>query len=67
VERIGEILQEVQAKEKISVILSEQNAIWALGLSSRAVILELGRVVAEGDAAELRQSPKIRNAYLGLD
>ncbi len=67
VERIGEILKEVQDKEKISVILSEQNAIWALGLASRAVILELGRVVAEGDAAELRQSPKIRNAYLGLD
>lgn len=67
VERIGEILQEVQSKEKISVILSEQNAIWALGLSSRAIILELGRVVAEGSAAELRQSPKIRNAYLGVD
>jgi len=67
VERIGEILREVQQTEKISVILSEQNAIWALGLASRAVILELGRVVAEGDASELRESSKIRNAYLGLD
>lgn len=67
VERIGEILREVQATEKISVILSEQNAIWALDLASRAVILELGRVVAEGEAAELRESSKIRNAYLGLD
>lgn len=67
VERIGEILREVQQTEKISVILSEQNAIWALGLASRAVILELGRVVAEGEAAELRESSKIRNAYLGLD
>ncbi len=67
VERIGEILREVQQTEKISVILSEQNAIWALGLASRAVILELGRVVAKGEAAELRESSKIRNAYLGLD
>jgi branched-chain amino acid transport system ATP-binding protein len=67
VERIGEILREVQQTEKISVILSEQNAIWALGLASRAVILELGRDVAEGEAAELRESSKIRNAYLGVD
>ena len=67
VERIGEILREVQQTEKISVILSEQNAIWALDLASRAVILELGRVVAQGEAAELRESSKIRNAYLGLD
>jgi len=67
VERIGDILREVQQTEKISVILSEQNAIWALDLASRAVILELGRVVAQGEAAELRESSKIRNAYLGLD
>lgn len=67
VERIGEILLEIQAAEKISVILAEQNATWALGIASRAVILELGKNVAEGTSEELLQSPKIRNAYLGVD
>jgi branched-chain amino acid transport system ATP-binding protein len=67
VERIGEILLEIQATEKIAVILAEQNATWALGIASRAVILELGRNVAEGTSEELIQSPKIRNAYLGVE
>lgn len=65
VERIGEILQEVQAREKLSVILAEQNANWAMSIASRAVIIELGKVVAEGESAELMKSPKVRDAYLG--
>jgi branched-chain amino acid transport system ATP-binding protein len=65
VERIGEILQEVQSREKLSVILAEQNANWAMALASRAVIIELGKVVAEGDSRELMKSPKVRDAYLG--
>jgi branched-chain amino acid transport system ATP-binding protein len=67
VERIGEILLEIQATEKIAIVLSEQNAAWALSIASRAVILELGKNVAEGTSEALRQSPKIRNAYLGVD
>lgn len=67
VERIGEILLEIQAAEKIAVILAEQNATWALSIASRAVILELGKNVAEGTSEELSQSPKIRNAYLGVE
>jgi branched-chain amino acid transport system ATP-binding protein len=67
VERIGEILLEVQAAEKIAIILSEQNATWALSVASRAVILDLGKNVAEGTSEELSKSPKIRNAYLGVE
>jgi branched-chain amino acid transport system ATP-binding protein len=66
VERIGEILQEVQTREKLSVILAEQNATWAMSIASRAVIIELGKVVAEGDARELMKSPKVRDAFLGV-
>ncbi len=66
VERIGDILLEVQSQEKLSIILSEQNANWALGIASRAVILELGKVVAQGSSDELRRSSRIRDAYLGV-
>jgi branched-chain amino acid transport system ATP-binding protein len=66
VERIGEILLEIQAREGLAVVLAEQNAHWALSLASRAVIIELGRGSAEADAAELMQDPRIRSAYLGV-
>ncbi len=66
VEKIGEILLEVQEKEGISVILAEQNANWAMSVASRAVILELGRKVAEGPSSELMRDPKVRSAYLGV-
>jgi branched-chain amino acid transport system ATP-binding protein len=66
VERIGDILLEVQAREKLSVILAEQNATWAMSIASRAVIIELGKVVAEGDSKELMKSPKVRDAFLGV-
>jgi branched-chain amino acid transport system ATP-binding protein len=66
VEKIGEILQEIQAREGLAVILSEQNAYWALGLANRAVVIELGRSTATGEAAALMEDPKIRSAYLGI-
>ncbi len=66
VERIGEILQEIQAAEGLSVILAEQNAAWALAIAKRAVILELGRVTLTGPAASLLENPQVRRAYLGI-
>jgi branched-chain amino acid transport system ATP-binding protein len=66
VERIGEILLEVQKREGISIILAEQNANWAMQIASRAVILELGIKTAEGASAELMRDPKVQSAYLGI-
>ena len=65
VERIGDILQEVQATEGLAVLLAEQNATWALSLAKRAVILDLGRISMTGDAAALLDDPDVRKAYLG--
>ena len=66
VEKIGEILHDVQEREGISIILAEQNARWAMSLAPRAAILELGRKVAEGPTAELVNDPKVQSAYLGI-
>jgi len=66
VERIGEILTEIQASEGLAVLLAEQNAGWALSLARRAVILELGKVSQTGDAARLLDDPAVRTAYLGI-
>jgi branched-chain amino acid transport system ATP-binding protein len=48
VDRIGEILMEVQASENLTVMLAEQNAAWALRIATRGVILEMGKSVAQG-------------------
>jgi branched-chain amino acid transport system ATP-binding protein len=66
VERIGEILREIQAAEGLAVLLAEQNATWALSLANRGVILDVGRIRMTGNAAELLDNPDVRKAYLGV-
>jgi branched-chain amino acid transport system ATP-binding protein len=66
VERIGDVLAEIQKTEGLSVLLAEQNATWALSLSKRAVILDLGRIRMTGDAEKLLDDPEVRRAYLGI-
>ena len=50
-----------------SVLLVEQNVAMAMEIASRAYVVEEGRMVAEGAAAELLARPEIRRAYLGLE
>jgi len=66
VERIGEIIAEIQKSEGLAVVLAEQNAVWALSIAGRAAILELGRVVAQGSAEQLQADPEVQRAYLGI-
>src|SRR5262245_18856964 len=48
-----------------TVLLVEQNARMALRVARRVAVLELGRVVLEGDVADLREDPRVKEAYLG--
>jgi branched-chain amino acid transport system ATP-binding protein len=48
-----------------TILLVEQNACAALQISERAYVLETGRVVLEGSAAELLANPEVQTAYLG--
>ena len=49
----------------VTVLLVEQNAKAALKLADRGYVLEVGRIVMSGPAAELLASEKIQEAYLG--
>jgi len=49
----------------ISVLLIEQNAAASLALSNRAYVLEMGKIVLEGDAKELIENEEVKKAYLG--
>ena len=53
------------AKEGTAVLLVEQNARQALAISDRAYVIEVGRVVLEGEAATLARDERVQRAYLG--
>ncbi len=65
VEQIFDIIRELNAGGT-TILLVEQNAAAALEVAHRAYVLETGRVVLEGPAAELCRDPSVRRAYLGL-
>jgi len=48
-----------------SVLLVEQNARYALETASRGYVLQTGSVIANGSCAELKQNPRVQEAYLG--
>lgn len=65
VAEIFEILRELSA-EGIAILLVEQNARLALSFAEHGYILEAGRVVLSGSAAELADNPDVREFYLGV-
>jgi branched-chain amino acid transport system ATP-binding protein len=65
VREIFAILGDLNEKEGLAVLVVEQNAKLALRSSSRAYVLEVGRVALEGPSAELAENESVRKAYLG--
>jgi branched-chain amino acid transport system ATP-binding protein len=65
VQEILRIVRAINEREGVSVLLIEQNATLALGLADHAYLLETGRVVLAGPAAEIRKDDAVRRAYLG--
>ena len=49
-----------------TVLLVDQNARAALGVADRGYVMEAGRIVLQGTAAELLRNPKVQQAYMGL-
>lgn len=64
VKEIFSIIKEVNRKG-ITVLLVEQNAKMALSISSRAYVMETGKITISGDAGELLRDDRVRKAYLG--
>jgi branched-chain amino acid transport system ATP-binding protein len=52
--------------EGLAILLVEQNVVQSLDLASRAYILENGVFALSGAAAELREDPALKQAYLGM-
>ncbi len=66
VEQIFEIVKAVNEGEGVTFLLAEQNTNVALRFAHYGYILESGRVVMDGTAAELRENPDVKEFYLGV-
>ncbi|MGH2397039.1 MAG: ABC transporter ATP-binding protein [bacterium] len=64
IKEIMRTLRELRSRGQ-SILIVEQNAKAALAIADRAYVMESGRVVLAGKAAELAEDPKVRAAYLG--
>jgi len=64
VARIYETIGEIN-KSGVAILLVEQNANYALDISTRGYVLETGRVALLGESAKLRDDPEVQRAYLG--
>ena len=66
VEQIFGIVKSVNENEGVTFLLAEQNTNVALRFAHYGYILESGRVVMDGPAAELRENPDVKEFYLGM-
>ena len=65
VQKIFDIISDVNKQEGVTILLVEQNANLALQASKRGYVLETGEVTMEDDAKSLLANEEIRKAYLG--
>ncbi len=66
VEEIFEIVKSLNEQEGVSILLAEQNTNIALKYAHYGYILESGRIVMDGPAADLRENPDVKEFYLGM-
>jgi branched-chain amino acid transport system ATP-binding protein len=66
VREIFDLIARLRDQEGIAFLLVEQNANIALGIADRGYVMETGRIVLYGSAAELRENEDIKEFYLGM-
>ncbi|MGN9843142.1 ABC transporter ATP-binding protein [Nonomuraea sp. H19] len=59
------IVQAINEEERTTVVVVEQNAHLALGIAQQAHVLETGRIVLSGTAAQIRADEQVAQSYLG--
>ena len=65
VQEIGRLVRRIRDEQGITVVFIEQNVELALRLADRGYVLESGRTILTGPAAELLQSPDVKRIFLG--
>jgi branched-chain amino acid transport system ATP-binding protein len=65
---VDQVLDAIRALKAsgLTILLVEQNARAALAIANRAYVLETGRIALSGSASDIRNDPRVREAYLGV-
>lgn len=66
VQEIYDITSRINAEQKVSILLVEQNARAALGIAHHGYVIENGRIVMEGPADKLKNNEDVKEFYMGL-
>ena len=66
VEEVFEIVRDLNEKERVTFLIAEQNTNMALKYADYGYIMESGRIVMDGPAAELRNNEDVKEFYLGM-
>ena len=65
VRELFDILRRINERERVSMLVVEQNAAMALELADHAYLMETGRIVLAGNAGALKGNDSVRKSYLG--
>ena len=65
VEKTFQIIENIN-KEKVTILLVEQNVFRALTMSDRAYVIENGRITLKGEGSDLLKDEHLRKAYMGI-
>ena len=65
VEELFALIKSINA-EGIALLLVEQNVVQSLEVAQRAYVLDNGAIVLQGSAADVRNDPNLKRAYLGM-
>jgi branched-chain amino acid transport system ATP-binding protein len=66
VQEIFEITRRINAEQKVSILLVEQNVRAALGIAHHGYVIENGRIVMDGPADKLKDNEDVKEFYMGL-
>jgi branched-chain amino acid transport system ATP-binding protein len=66
VSEIFEIIKRINRKERVTILLAEQNARLALSLADYGYVMENGRIVLDDESDKLEENVDIKEFYLGL-